>query len=182
MPRAFPSDSGHVPVQSLEISRDGHILAAASFLPARAALWGLPDGRPIGVGNVGDRYPLRLAVSPDGRRVATGGQGQGPNANIWDATLRSREMSLRGHLDAVSALAFSPNGRTLATGGVDGLLKLWHLPTQRDVLTLLRLGLDDEFTHLTFAPDGNWLGAEDKKGVLYLFQAPPLEGGVEAVR
>jgi WD40 repeat protein/predicted Ser/Thr protein kinase len=163
-----------LPVEGLQISEDGRVLGAASFTPVYLRLWGVPDGRPIAAGKAGIRYPLRFAISRDGQHVATGGTGQGPTASVWDASLK-REMLLRGHLDLVNALAFAPDGRTLASGGVDGLLKLWHLPTQRDVTTLLRLNLNDQLNYLAFSRDGNWLGGADKNGVLYLFHAPPLE-------
>jgi len=57
---------------------------------------------------------------------------------------------------------------------VDGLLKLWHLPTQREVMTLLNLSRGNRVEYLSFSADGAWLGAADSQGVLHLFHAPQL--------
>jgi WD40 repeat protein len=134
--------------------------------------WSLRSGRPTGSREFKIRNYFQLAISPDGKRVTTGRDGESFNFNVWASDLRVHEMSLLGHRDVASAVAFSADGQTLATGGVDGLLKLWHLPTQREVLTLLTLDQGVSVDYLAFSADGKWLGAADNRGLLHLFHAP----------
>jgi WD40 repeat protein/serine/threonine protein kinase len=171
-----PRFTGNRPqrIEKLAISADNQVVAAARFTPVQVKTWSLSDGRPLGAGVNGVIYPVSLAVSPGGRQVATGGTGQGANVNVWNTALKTREMKLRGHLDHVAALAYAPDGRTLASASVDGMVKLWNLATQRDVMTLLRLEPDDQVNSLLFSPDGLWLAAVTRHQVLHLFHAPPI--------
>src|SRR5271165_4458557 len=41
--------------------------------------------------------------------------------------------TLTGHKRFVAALAFSPNGQQLATGSWDGTVKLWDVPSGREL-------------------------------------------------
>jgi WD40 repeat protein len=71
----------------------------------------------------------RIAVSPDGRRIAGGLSDR--TVRIWDA--RSGEVldTLRGHTDFVYDVAFSPDGRKLASASYDKTIRLWDLSTKR---------------------------------------------------
>jgi WD40 repeat protein/tRNA A-37 threonylcarbamoyl transferase component Bud32 len=161
-------------VNALEFSWGGRTVAAASFNEVQVKTWDLPELRPIGSRVFGWIYDVRLAVSPDGRQLAMGGLSQGSSINLWDIALLRPGTSLRGHQDFLLAAAYSPDGRTLASGGRDGQLKLWHVPTEREVATVLKLPQETNFALLSFSPDGTWLGASDTQGTLHLWHAPAL--------
>jgi WD40 repeat protein/tRNA A-37 threonylcarbamoyl transferase component Bud32 len=170
--RQFSDGAYSVEVNSLAISADGRFLVAASFKPVFLRTSNLASGEPIGLRRFGANYPMPLAASPDGTRIATSGGGQGFSVNLWTRDLRAREMDLRGHLDVPRSMAFSPDGQTLATCGTEGSLKLWHLSTRRELLSLKTLGRGVWVDYLTFSENGTWLGAADTEGVLHLFYAP----------
>jgi WD40 repeat protein len=66
-------------------------------------------------------------------------------------------------------VAFSPDGRTLASLGHNESLKLWHVPTLREVLS-------ENEPHaglwLLFSPDGGKLAVETDADKLRLLPAP----------
>jgi WD40 repeat protein len=102
---------------SVAVTRDGHRLAVGT---EGKVLWldlttGAQASPPLLIGN--NRWPDRLALSPDGRRLAmtttsttTAGAAGRSTAVIWDLASRRRIRTL----DADGTLAFSPDGRTLA--------------------------------------------------------------------
>ena len=136
--------------------------------------WSVAERRALASHHFGSGYDLLPALSPDGREVAIGGQGQGLAVNFWNADLKTSPRQFEGHQDFLHAIAYSPDGRTLATGGVDGLLKLWHLPTGREIGTLATFDHQVTFRKLAFSPDGSWLGVLVRDGTLHLWHAPSL--------
>jgi serine/threonine protein kinase/WD40 repeat protein len=67
---------------------------------------------------------VRVALSPDGTRVAS--VGKGPLVRILDASDGEQVLALGGHGDTVISIVFSPDGNTLATGSIDGTIRLWR--------------------------------------------------------
>jgi WD40 repeat protein/tRNA A-37 threonylcarbamoyl transferase component Bud32 len=106
----------------------------------------------------------RLALSPDGSRLALGG-GDG-TVRVWDTGPGAGSVSLAGHRPLVAALAWSPDGKTLAVGHYSaqpfppdgrlrGEVRLWDVATARPRLDLL--GEVVGVTHLAFSSDGRAL-------------------------
>ena len=160
-----------IQIDAIRFSLDGRVVLGSSFKPSGVKTWTVPDLQPQGEHWV-SAVDMAPVISADGQVLVTGGNGEGLSANLWDAATGAHRVALRGHLDVLVAAAFSPDGRTLATGAGDGSIKLWNLDTRRDVATI-PLGRERMADFMTFSADGNWLGAEDSKGLLHLFLAPP---------
>ncbi|MDZ7953112.1 hypothetical protein [Nostoc sp. DedQUE09] len=70
-------------------------------------------------------WVMRIAFSPDGKRLASG-SGDG-TVKLWK--LDGTEITtLRGHTAAIRQIAISRDGSVLTSGGDDNTLILWSLP------------------------------------------------------
>ena len=82
---------------------------------------------------------------------------------------------LAGHTAQVQYLALHPDGRTLASASADRTIRLWHLPTRRE-LGILHTSTGEPFSALAFTPDGRQLIAARSDGPATVFDtAPPLK-------
>ncbi len=83
-------------------------------------------------------------------------------------------MTLRGHDQAVTALAYTPDGKTLASGGDDALIKLWDTASGNERATLKRHKIS--VYAIAFSPHGRVLasGGYDKHVKLW-----DVAGGTE---
>jgi len=79
-----------------------------------------------------------VAVSPDGRTLASGGEDR--MICLWELPTARPLARWEAHDTNVTALAFRPDGQTLVSGADDGMLKLWDIPMIRRELAAM--GLD----------------------------------------
>ena len=52
---------------------------------------------------------------------------------IWDSATGKELLSLKGHTDAVTSVAFSPDGQRLASGSGDKTVKIWDSATGKEL-------------------------------------------------
>ena len=84
---------------------------------------------------------------------------------LWDVGT-AHHQQITEHGDWVTAVAFSPDGRTLVTTA-GTVMKLWHIPTRREVGTL-NYGTG----YLAFSSDGTLLLLANLGGGAQLLRAP----------
>jgi WD40 repeat protein len=135
-----------------------------------------------------------LAISPDGRHIATGDKVG--HINVWDresgeslAALEAPDLytwdpvQRRHSIGGIRALAFSPDGRHLAAGGSGRISNIDHLDGQARVEVFdwqkrerTHVFTSDKFKglvhRLAFQPKGDWLlaaGGGDKDGFLIFY-------------
>jgi WD40 repeat protein/serine/threonine protein kinase len=99
--------------------------------------WNLETGAEIAKWTVSDDIHT-LAVSPDGRRVLSGGKvtsGGKENAmQLWDRETGERLARFIGHTGNVTCVRFSPDGRwILSSCSEDGTIRLWNSETSQEM-------------------------------------------------
>jgi len=117
--------------------------------------WNVDDGKLIRVIE-GHRDSLySVALSPDGKILATGSYDQ--KIKLWKVETGEEIRTLSGHNGCVFDLAFRPDGKILASASADRTVKLWDVESgqRRDTWSQ---PLKEVFT-LAFSPDGKRLAA-----------------------
>ncbi len=76
----------------------------------------------------GSGNQVGIAISPDSRFLATGGDGSfSSELYVWELATGGQVAVFEGHHSGVWQLAFAPDNRTLASGGGDSSILLWDL-------------------------------------------------------
>jgi len=73
------------------------------------------------------------------------------------------------HMGEVFSVAFAPDGKSLASVGSDETVRIWAMPTGRE-LRCLR-GHKNYVTSLAFSPDGKTLASAGREGTIILWDA-----------
>lgn len=103
----------------------------------------------------GDRLPVgAVAWSPDGRLIATAGNGQ--IGRVWEAATGRLLFTLSAHTGPLVSVDWSPDSNRLVTGGLDGVAILWEI-TRDDDREVLRLSAQGTRSGAlaAFSPGGN---------------------------
>jgi WD40 repeat protein len=107
----------------------------------------------------------QVALSPDGKVVATGGgDTRGGELKLWDVTSAKEIAALAGYSDSLYALAFSPDGKLLASGNGNGKAQLWDMAAHKQRATL-QVSRQEAPHALAFSQDGKTLAMAGNRGV-----------------
>jgi WD40 repeat protein len=144
-------------VKGLAFHRRGRRLAVAYGIGGDVVIWqprmGVPYGSVAGQDCV--------AYSLDGKWLATaenedkGETRERPLVKIFGAENREEKISLSGHRNRITAVAFSSDQRLLASASLDGTARLWDFTSGNELASLDKH--EAGVTTLAFTPDGKRL-------------------------
>ena len=145
-------------VNAVVFSGDGSQLFSAAGEPAafgEVCQWNVADGKLVRVFEGHRDAIYSLALSPDGKILATGSYDQ--KIKLWNVETGKEIRTLSGHNGCVYGLAFRPDGKILASASADRTVKLWDVTSgqRRDTFSQ---PLKEQFA-VAFSADGKKLAA-----------------------
>lgn len=147
----------------------GHLpVAADAPVPRLAPLRPLPDLPPPALIRslaLPRGALLACALSPDGTRVAGGGDDG--RIRVWDAHTGRELALLVRHTGWVRRLVFLPDGQRLASAGLDRRLRLWDAGSGAELACLT--GHTDGLTDCAVSADGRLLASASLDGSIRLW-------------
>ncbi|QIS19909.1 TIR domain-containing protein [Nocardia terpenica] len=158
-------------VTSVRFSRDDKTLAT-SGVDGSARLWNVATCTEIGVPVIGPKdLAPKVAISPDGATMATGGFDRDNDVQVWDgATTQEIGTPFAGHTARIDALAFDPAGSLLASAGDDGYVIVWDLANRRPAGCVFPDPSGGVWA-LAFDPEGKTLATTDQTATVRFFAA-----------
>jgi len=116
---------------------------------------------------------LGLAVSPDDKLIASGGEDR--MIALRDLPTGAVQKELIGHEAFVTALGFSPDGRTLLSGDSVGTIQVWSVPTGLFLFDLAHQPRKIE--RIEFSPSERYLAYSAFHGPLVVYDLRALRTG-----
>lgn len=110
---------------------------------------------------------LSLAISPDGKTLASGGGGN-MSVGLWDLSTGKELRQLRGHVNWVQAVSFSSDGKRLVSGGADRVVRVWDAASGKEVSP--RNAHQGPVSGVVLSPDGKTLATASWDGILRLWE------------
>ena len=106
----------------------------------RIRLWEVATGKEMQANPGLNSGPSAMAVSPDGRRLATATYYYGEPLTIWDTAtgkkLHALDVADNTGYGFVQGLSFSPDSKTLFAGAGSGQLHFWNAATFQKIKTV----------------------------------------------
>ena len=105
-----------------------------------------------------DAEVYAAAISPDGTRMAAGGEDGGEGkyfTRLWEVASGKELLRLEHGEGGLRTIAFSPDGKTVAGGGHGKWARLWDVETGKELRKFPKAG--NKVQSVAFAPDGRTL-------------------------
>lgn len=153
-----PVSAAHLSlVEALAFSVDGKLLATGSYRELK--LWDVEKGElKQTITGFADRV-VAIHFSPDGKSIATGGGAatEDGEVKLFDVAGKLILDVKNSHSDTVFGVCFSPDSTKLATCGADKFVKVWELPSGKQLKSFE--GHTHHVMDVGWRPDGKFLAS-----------------------
>ncbi|HRX84106.1 MAG TPA: protein kinase [Phycisphaerae bacterium] len=125
-------DGHNAEIANIQFNSNGtQIATVGEGLDRAIRVWDIAPARDPAVLRGHTSYVYPVAVSPDGRTIASGGWDN--TIRLWDADTRAARATFRGCTSHLVALTFSPDGLRLLSASDGGTLRVWEVATGREI-------------------------------------------------
>jgi WD40 repeat protein/uncharacterized caspase-like protein len=162
---ALPDSAGFEKYETAAFSSDSSWVLGSIGLPAVDLRQTIPGSRVRTLENRNNPV-YSVAVSPDGRWLATGNKDT--TITVWDLFSGRVVASLAGNAGSVGAVAFSPDSGRLASGAKGGMIILWDIAAGRELHRWP--AHPDGVNSLVFAQDGRRLISSGVEPVIRVWE------------
>ncbi|NEP49828.1 MAG: hypothetical protein F6K65_13850 [Moorea sp. SIO3C2] len=168
-----------LPIESLCLSPNTQHLFVSSYESHKIHVWDLPARKKLGSLSKHKDGVICLAISPDGRILASGGKDK--KIILWEVYPKDQTLeeiyknyqilpesnNSEQHSDWITSLAISPNNQVLASGSKDGKVYIWNLHngTLKDILNKH----SGAVISLAFSPDGQTIASGSFDNTIKLY-------------
>jgi WD40 repeat protein len=155
-PKTIYEDS-NVDIIKVAFSPDANWLIAGATETYQALLFHTPFDGPQRFFHV-NQWVGNVAFSPDKRWLVVPDHYKALVLDLNKADPASEPITLRGHKDAITDMAFSPDGMWFAMGSADHSVQLWNVPDRFSGPNALK-GHEGPISSVGFSRDGRWLAS-----------------------
>jgi WD40 repeat protein/transcriptional regulator with XRE-family HTH domain len=151
-------------ILSLALSVDGRL--AAGTTNGEVRIW-KTDGTPLSTCLGHTDWVRSVALSPDGKKVASGSHDQ--TIRLWDTQTGQCLRVLQDHTNRVRSVAFSPDGKQIVSGSEDQTIRFWDVETGQCLRVLQ--GHAHWIYTLAFSSDGRSLASGGEGQTVRVWEA-----------
>ena len=154
------------PVPAVTFTPDSQFVISSSASDPSVKIWDISGQRALFQITHASSPNSSVAVSPDGRFIASPGRDHAAGDSMvkiweidWEGRSYTEARTLKGHAGYIWRVTFSPDGRYLASGSWDSTVKVWDLQAPDSAEPVTLRGHAGFIRSLAFSPDGRQLAS-----------------------